>query len=177
MDGVLVDFDGGYVKIAHSIKTDGMDKVSRISAIRKAYLDAGATFWANLGWEPGGQEVWNTAKRLFERVCILSSTGAKDDPTGRGKIVEEGKYEWIKKNLHDMSDSNVFIVHGKHFKQNYATKTSILVDDMRTTIEQWNKAGGFGILHDSRRYKDTIETLIEIAAPLNLTEIMKLIRH
>lgn len=177
MDGVLVDYDSGYVKLAQSVKSTGVDKKDRIQAIRKAYHDAGAQFWADLEWEHGGQEVWNTAKRLFDRVCILSSTGAKADPSGRAKIVDQGKREWLKKNLPDMPDSNVFIVHGKHLKPNYATKTSILVDDMASTIILWNQAGGLGILHDSRRYKDTLETLVEIAAPINLMEIVKLIRH
>lgn len=177
MDGVLCDYDSGYYRIAREVEKAGVEKEKRVEAIRKAYHELGAQFWAELEWIRGGQELWETSKRLFERVCILSSTGAKADPEGRGKIVEAGKREWLKKNMPDMPEDRIFIVHGKHLKQNHASKISILVDDMRSTIEQWNAAGGFGILHDDRRYKNTIETLIEIAVPMSLSEMAKLVRH
>jgi len=170
MDGVLVDFDGGYRAFAKTIKTAGMEKDEARKTIRKAYADAGAKFWAELGWANGGKELWETAKRLFEHVHILSSTGAKEDPTGRGPIVDAGKREWLKKNMPDMPDSNIIIVHGKHLKKNHASKNGILVDDREDTIKEWNSAGGFGILHDDRYYQETIETLITVAAPMNLEE-------
>lgn len=42
-----------------------------------------------------GREVWDTASRLFERVCILSSAGTID-PT-KGEVVRQGKIQWLKK--------------------------------------------------------------------------------
>jgi len=177
MDGVLVDFQGGYRKFAKSIQDAGliagMEKEEARGVIRQHYRDAGATFWADLDWAHGGKELWNTAKRLFERVCILSSTGAKEDPTGRGPIVEFGKQEWLKKHMPDMPSGNIFIVHGKHLKKNHAAKNAILVDDMAVTIKEWNESGGYGILHDDRYFENTIETLVEIAAPMSLGEMAK----
>lgn len=177
MDGVLVDFQDGYRKFAQGIKDagliKGMDKEEARAVVRQHYGAAGAGFWAKLGWANGGQALWNTAKRLFERVCILSSTGAKADPSGRGKEVEEGKLEWLKTNIPDMPSGNIFIVHGKHLKKNHAAKNAILVDDMAVTIKEWNEAGGYGILHDDRYFENTIETLVEIAAPMSLGEMAK----
>jgi phosphoglycolate phosphatase-like HAD superfamily hydrolase len=173
MDGVLVDLRGGYEALGRKVDALGVNHDARKDAIWQAYLDDGSQFWAELGWECGGQAVWDTARDLFERVYILSSTGVRNDPTGRGKIVDEGKRMWVKKNLKGMPDENVFIVRGKEFKKAYANKMSILVDDAAVTIEQWNNSGGFGILHDSAHYKNTLETLIEIAAPTSLMEIMK----
>lgn len=38
-------------------------------------------------------------------------------------------------------------VPGKHLKAQYATPTSILIDDTLPVIDAWDKAGGIGILH------------------------------
>ncbi len=171
MDGVLVDFDGGYKKLSKgkTIKETTEDEGEK--SAREKYLAAGVDWWANLDWIQGGKEVWNASEKLFERVCILSSAGTSDPI--RGKMVTEGKMLWLSKNIPSMKHSNVFIVFGKHLKPNYATKNSILVDDVWVTIDRWNKQGGFGILHDSRKYKNTINDLYDIAAPISLSEMIK----
>ena len=129
------------------------------------------TWWENLEWIKGGKELAQTSKHLFDDVCILSSAGTNDPK--RFAIIEEGKRLWIKKNMPYIKNNSVFIVSGKAFKKEYASKHSILVDDVAITIKEWNTSGGFGILHNSSNYKNTIETLIDIAAPINLGEIAK----
>lgn len=174
LDGVLVDFNSGYRKLfSKGIKETQESEGEK--AAREKYLAAGSTFWAELDWIQGGQELWNAAKGLFERVCILSSAGTTDPV--RGQLVEVGKRLWLKKNMPEMSASDVFIVLGKHEKKKHAAKDAILVDDVRVTIDDWNKAGGYGILHNSKYFKTTIETLGDVARPLNLMEIVKRIKH
>ena len=174
MDGVLVDFNSGYRKLFGKGIRETQDPNGERAA-REKYLAAGSTFWADLDWIRGGQELWDASKRLFERVCILSSAGTTDPI--RGQIVEVGKRLWLKKNMPDMDQSKVFIVLGKYEKKKYASKDGILVDDVRVTIDDWNKAGGYGILHSSTYYKSTIETLKDVSRPLTLMEIVKRIKH
>ena len=50
---------------------------------------------------------------------------------------------------------------------------AILVDDREDTIQMWQSKGGYGILHDSRQYKKSIEELEDIARPISLAEIVK----
>jgi hypothetical protein len=38
-------------------------------------------------------------------------------------------------------------VPGKKLKKNFATPTSILIDDTESNIDDWIGAGGIGILH------------------------------
>lgn len=171
MDGVLVDFEGGFVKLSNGLKSSDLYKQYGNKAIQQYYLSAGADFWADLDWIVGGRELWDMARKLFRRVNILSSAGTSDPE--RGKAVIAGKKMWLKKYMPEMPDSNIFIVLGKHHKPNYATKESILVDDVSETIKKWNAKGGYGILHKASHYKHTIETLEDIVRPLSLTEIIK----
>lgn len=67
----------------------------------------------------------------------------------------------------------IFIVGGKHRKQEYASRNGILVDDVASTIYQWNVKGGYGILHHSENYKKTLEELEDLANPIKLGEITK----
>ena len=175
LDGVLVDFNGGYRKLSNGKTIQETNDEEGERAARAKYLAAGEEFWANLDWIRGGQELWNAAKNLFEHVAILSSAGTTD--AERGKMVDAGKRRWLQKNIPDMNQSNVFIVLGKHNKQKYASKLGILVDDVRVTIDQWNKAGGFGILHNATHFKRTIEELEDISRPFSLAEIAKRFLH
>lgn len=167
MDGVLCDFSKGYRKLSNNktlvetINTDG-ERVAR-----EKYLTAREEFWENLDWICGGKELWDASKNLFKHVSILSSAGSTD--IERGKTIDAGKRKWLKKNIPEMNQSNVFIVLGKHNKQKYASKNGILVDDVQITIDQWNNSGGFGICHNSDYYKKTIEDLKDIVRPIKLS--------
>lgn len=175
MDGVLVDFEGGFIKLSNGLKSSDLYKKYGSRAIQQYILSTGSDFWVDLEWISGGRELWDVARKLFTRVYILSSAGTSD--VDKGRPVVNGKMMWLKKNMPDMPESNIIIVPGKHKKQLYSSKESILVDDMPDTIKKWNANGGYGILHSAERYKQTIETLEDIVRPLNLTEILKRIRN
>ena len=174
MDGVLVDYNGGWWAVTDLLgikkqKDQDFDKndLKRISQQIK-----NPSFWASLGWEHGGEALWKTANDLFEDVHILTSTAAKAD-NDYHKIVAQGKVEWIADHLEGIPPSNIHIVTEGVLKAKFASKNGILVDDRRSTIEAFNKAGGFGILHNSKHYKKTLYDLAEIAAPVNLGEMAK----
>lgn len=171
MDGVLVDFQGGYIKISGGKTLQEYAMAENESAARETYLKEGSSFWANLGWIHGGKELWDAASHLFEKVCILSSAGTTD--IEKAAVVAAGKREWLKNNIPSLSSDRIFIVPGKHRKQEYAAKDAILVDDVAVTIKQWNAKGGYGILHNSKNYKKTIEDLEDISRPIKLSEIVK----
>lgn len=171
MDGVLVDFEHGFFKLSSGIDFKRYSEMYSLDGAKKRYMKEGIAFWENLEWIHGGKEIWETSVKLFENINILSSTGKQDQKMS--DVVREGKLLWLKKHIPSISENNVFIVNGRIFKQKYATKVGILVDDAPDTIQQWNAAGGFGILHRSGKYKHTIEELEDIALPMNLSGIVK----
>jgi FMN phosphatase YigB (HAD superfamily) len=174
LDGVLVDYSSGWWVMCKQL---GIKKVkdkdfSEEELIQISHHIKSPAFWSSLGWEYGGEALWEAANELFDNIHILTSTAAKAD-NDYHKIVSQGKVEWIVDHLEGMSPSNIHIVTEGLRKANFATKNSILVDDRRSTIEEFNTAGGFGILHNSKQYKKTIYDLVEIAAPVNLGEMAK----
>jgi hypothetical protein len=87
-------------------------------------------------------------------VTILSSTAYE-------KVHKEISYQkefWL-------SDNGIkypyIFVPGKRLKSQYANPNSILIDDTESNINDWNNAGGIGILH-----KNAISTLKDLSAIL-----------
>lgn len=171
MDGVLVDFEGGYKRIARGKDFDQIAAQSDERTAQEVYHARGVKFWSELDWIHGGKELYQAAKSLYEHVAILSSSGTRDEL--KGQTVKAGKMLWLNNNIPDMNVENVFIVNGKEFKQQYADRMSILVDDVPVTIRQWTSQGGYGILHNASHYKKTIEELEDIARPIKLSELVR----
>ena len=178
MDGCLVDYSSGWWAIVKQlgvepVQIQGETEFTKEDISRIYGQTRQPAFWSGLGWELGGEELWGAANVLFENIHILSSTAAKNDVQA-GKIVEEGKLIWLKENLHPhLPSSNIHIVSEGVKKAQYADKMAILVDDRKSTIQAFKAAGGYGILHDSKKYRKTIEELKDIARPLSLGEIAR----
>lgn len=178
MDGVLVDYSSGWWAIAEQlgikpVSVKGETEFTKEDIARVHVQTIQPAFWEKLGWELGGEELWGASNILFENIHILSSTASKKD-IEKGKAIEAGKFVWLKHNLHPhLPSSNIHIVSEGIQKAHYADKLAILVDDRKSTIQAFKAAGGYGILHAAKRYRKTIEELVEIARPLNLGEIAR----
>jgi len=175
LDGVLVDFIGGSTNLKSGVKEinfhDPNNNPNKNISLGVYNPEKVLHFWSNLEWINGGKELFYTASKLFDKVCILSSTGSSD--VTKSSIIEKGKLIWLKNNIPSIKKSNIFIVNNSKLKQEFSNKFSILVDDKDSNITQWNTQGGFGILHYSKRYEKSIESLEDIAYPTSITEIVK----
>lgn len=78
---------------------------------------------------------------------ILSSTSREE----HYDAISEQKKEWLEKQNINFKQN---FVPGKRLKAQFATPNSILIDDTLSVIDDWNKAGGIGILH-----KNAVSTL------------------
>lgn len=174
LDGVLVDFDDGYKKLSGGFGIRHYVQQVGEPTARDTFLKAGSDFWENLNWIHGGKALWEAANSLFENVNILSSAGTTD--AQKANVVASGKRKWLKKHLPELNDDHIFIVPGKHRKKEFASRDSILVDDIAITIQEWNSNGGFGILHNSATYKKTINELKTISSPISLAELVNQIK-
>jgi hypothetical protein len=141
MDGVLVDFDKGY-KALTGKETSHVDVQGKNEfwGIFKQGLEnkkmSEKDYWANLEWMPDGKELWNHIKQY--KPTLLSAPSR--DPQSRW-----GKRIWVKKNI----PGTPLILAAAPMKKNYARKNAILIDDRVSNINDWNNAGGIGILHTS----------------------------
>jgi 5'(3')-deoxyribonucleotidase len=141
MDGVLVDFDKGYfdltgvdLKGAYSTDPNFWDPIK----------EAGYDFWFNLKWRNDGKRLWRYIKK-YDPV-ILSAPSRE-----MTSIV--GKQDWIKKEL----PGTHLVLKNASLKKELARPNVILIDDRSENIDDWNNAGGNGILFTST--VDTIKKL------------------
>jgi len=141
MDGVITNFDKGYEELT------GRD-ISNIFSNEPSFWEpinkAGYKFWINLEWRPDGKKLWSYIEKY--NPIILSAPSRDDD----SRI---GKHDWIKREL---PNSHLILRTAKN-KKEFASPTSILIDDRLPNIEEWRNAGGIGIHYTST--EDTIKQL------------------
>jgi len=141
MDGVLVDFDKGYLKLTgrdisgtHSNDSTFWDPINR----------AGYDFWRNLEWMLDGKELWDHIKKYEPELLSAPSR----QPESR-----VAKHDWVKEHLPGVT---LNLRSAKH-KKDFASPNHILIDDRVDNITSWVEAGGIGILH-----KNTEKTISEL---------------
>lgn len=146
LDAVLVNFNKALTDLMGYPVTKDMN-IDRRDDIWAKVDEGGADFWASMGWEPDGRQLWDAVKG--RNPTILSA------PT-RDPSSKVGKKRWVADNL----GSDVPVILDKH-KEKYAKPGDILIDDRQKNISKWEKAGGVGILH-----KDTASTLSKLKEAL-----------
>ena len=134
MDGVLVDFEKGYEKLTGidlkgEYRPDGED-------FWKPIEQAGVGYWAGLEWMSDGKQLWSYLKP-FNPVLLSAPS--------RSQSSRIGKHVWVK---HKLPGTKLILRYASQ-KQELATPESILIDDRQVNIDQWEAAGGIGILHTS----------------------------
>ena len=142
MDGVLVDFDKGYKELTgedliagvHRNDTDFWDPINK----------AGYDFWIKLEWTGDGKRLWKYIEKYVPE--ILSAPSRQNDS-------RVAKHDWVEREL---PGTHLILRSAKH-KKDFATPTSILIDDRLDNIQGWRDAGGIGIHHVSTKH--TIDQL------------------
>jgi len=142
LDSVLTDFDKQLAKTLDKPLERNWD-FGNNSKVWKKIESAGSSFWSDMDWMPDGHMLWDEVKKYSP--TILSS------PTNHKSSID-GKKEWLSREL----PSIPFILESE--KEKYAEKDSILIDDRKSNIEKWEKAGGIGLLH-----KDSESTISELS--------------
>ena len=133
MDGVLADFESGYEELTG---IDLKGEFKKGDDFWDPIKVAGVGFWAGLKWMPGGQELWDYLKPFNPQLLSAPS---------REQSSRIGKHVWVK---HKIPGTKLILRYANQ-KQQLATPESILIDDRQINIDQWEAAGGIGILHTS----------------------------
>ena len=106
----------------------------RLEFFWKPISKAGAKWWITLNWMPDGKQLWDYVKKYNPELLSAPS---------REEASKMGKRIWVKRELPGAK----LILRSADKKQEFASPTSILIDDREKNIEQWEAAGGIGILH------------------------------
>ena len=144
MDGVLVDFNKGYFELTGHI-LDGIHRTDE--HFWDPINEAGYDFWINLDWMSDGKELWSYIEKY--NPILLSAPSRQEDS-------RVAKLDWVYKELPGV---RLILRSAKH-KKDFASPTSILIDDRVDNIADWVGAGGIGILH--KNTEDTISQLKDL---------------
>ena len=137
MDGVLADFYKRYFE-RYRLAPREAEKKKEFNKYFDDFIETRQ--FASLDLLPGTWDALSYFRNCGIPIEILSSTANKE----RYETISEQKIEWLKKYNINFKPN---FVPGKRFKYEFATPNSIIIDDTESVIDDWNKAGGIGILH------------------------------
>ena len=158
MDGVLSDFDREYKEFnGISCEEVWRDRDRKqFSELWQRFVEARRFEW--LPKFSGHDELLEYVRSLGVPVEILSSSG-----TGEWHdTVREQKTAWLRRHHIEFP---VNVVPGKRLKGDFATPTSLLIDDTEKCIDIFRERGGLAILHQN--VVDTVRELELIISDCN----------
>jgi 5'-nucleotidase len=147
MDGVIADFSKRY-KEKFRVTPEETRNDKEFNGYFDKFIDDEE--FITLDLMPDADELLHFVSQIDVPKEILSSTARPKNH----EMIAPQKQKWL--NTHKI-DYKANFVPGKSLKYKYATPNSIIIDDTKSVIEDWNKAGGIGILH--RDAKSTIAIL------------------
>lgn len=159
MDGVICDLFGELVKLEHQtgVPLATFRGGSGGPKVWKVVDQIGTKFWSNMPWTPDGKELWNYIKQF--NPIILSSVPYSSPYPETPKISEQGKIQWIKRNLGE--NVKYIIVKTPEDKDKYVSSEGILIDDLQRNIDGWiNHGGKDGVLYTNAQ--DAINQIKDI---------------
>ena len=145
LDGVLADFKRGVKELAgFGISETDQDAVMKNEddAMWEA-ISRVEHFYDRLEPLSSGMELFRFAEKKYPG-CIEVLTGIPKPKRGILNAGED-KISWVKRILGE--DIPVHIVFKEEKKNFCKGKDYVLIDDRRTNIEEWEEAGGTGILY------------------------------
>ena len=135
MDGVLCDFDRRFEQFGGMTPEQYEAKYGE-KKFWETINDIGTQFWSEMPWMPQGKQLWAYIEKYKPTLLSAPSTD---------KSSRYGKHLWAQKNLPGVK----LILAKRENKKDYAGKNKILIDDYPLNIQEWNTAGGTGILYTS----------------------------
>ena len=134
LDGVLVDWEKQFEKFSGGVPVETYEaehgKDQRYEFVHKN----SPAFYATAPWMKDGKILYNFLKELPTEVLSHSTDLESTD----------GKKEWLQNNGITFKAN---LVPKRTDKAKYAAGDAILIDDRQDVIDQFNSAGGIGILH------------------------------
>jgi hypothetical protein len=137
MDGVIADFTKRYKEL-YDMEPREAEKYDKFKPLFGEFVATNQ--FADLDLMHGAMMGIAFLRKAQVPTQILSSTANEQyyDEISKQKMI------WLQK--HGITFNPIF-VPGKRLKQEHASPTRILIDDTESVINQWNEAGGIGILH------------------------------
>lgn len=145
MDGVLADFVGGVCKAHKRTCYDKPEHLGEFS-LEKCWGVTAAEFW----WPTNNWHFWANLEKTYEADAIVAmaidAVGVKNVAILTSPSLDPScvpaKRAWVEKYYPQLAKTMIFswrkgIIGGSH---------RVLVDDRDRNIDDWEEAGGYGVL-------------------------------
>ena len=153
MDGVLCDFNKRYKELWQVDPNANRERGEKRDFKWDEFVN-GNNF-ETLDWYSGGKELLKFVLTLDIPIEILSSSGGRS----HHEEVKRQKKVWLEKQQLDFPTN---IVPGRALKADYAKPDIILIDDTDDVIDDFNAAGGIGILHiDTAKTIKIVQSILD----------------
>ncbi len=152
MDGVVSDFaEQAYTFTGYdvtSFKDRELTPKEKIIQNKVFYsADYSDRFWSTMKPTKDAQDVMRTCQTHFDEVFFLSRFRPPKEHPERLDVVRQLKTDWVTKTFNGLIDTNHVIVTDKP-KSSYIipNEDCYLIDDRKSEVRDFKKAGGKGIL-------------------------------
>lgn len=150
MDGVLTNFESRFEHFTGKHPQEyerefGIEQFWHLIDVK-----IGVRFWVGMDWMPRGEELWNFIQPYNPDLLTSPS---------RDNASRLGKQLWAKNNLNPKP--KVIMAYSAD-KQRYANENSILIDDKKSNIAEWEAKGGIAIRCRKGNSDYVIERLKEL---------------
>lgn len=142
LDGVLADFDRGVIELAgFERKEQGANSNVNDDDMWKAIAGV-SNFYDKLEFMPGAKKMFDTIYEKYgDKVEILTGI---PKPKRNITTAAEDKTNWVHRLLGSQIKVNTVL---REEKKNFCTGAdSILIDDLKKNISEWEEYGGTGVL-------------------------------
>lgn len=150
MDGTIADFDKFFQECAGLSPSEYDACYGQVAFWEK--LNSVYNFFSRLPKTPWADKLVEYGKELFFHLeydfAILTAL-----PRTEPEKVAEQKLAWMQSNYPEFDKSRILFCIGAHNKHKLCKPGDILIDDKKSNIKEWKKAGGYGI-HVSYPYPE-----------------------
>jgi len=147
LDGVLVDWEKQFERYSGGVSPETYEAEHGKENRHKLVHENSPEFYATAPWMKDGKILYSFLKEL---PCEVLSHSTDLEAT-------DGKKQWLQSNNITWPQN---LVPNRSDKAKFAAPDAVLIDDRQDVIDQFNAAGGIGILHTSAT--DTINKLKEL---------------
>jgi len=144
MDGVVADFEKRFKDLSGMAPREFEDKFGRTKFWDFIDEENKVGFWVGIPVMDGAKELVDYVSK--HDYVMLTAPSIK-------KQSRLGKRLWVRNHVGDLFPSKPQIIFKfskeKHKVKPELTNSDILIDDKQSTIDNWNNAGGNGILYQS----------------------------
>lgn len=147
MDGVLADFDRGMEELCLMKKQKQGEPGTKSDDELWDAIRSVDNFYDRLQPVSGAVEMFKAIYSVYGDRCEILSAVPK--PHRNILTAREDKIKWVRRLLSDQVVIN--LVYRAEKQEFVKDEGSILIDDYQINIDEWNEAGGTGILFESAK--------------------------